>query len=113
MGVPDDDAAALFGQCAELEPNWGGCWGLKPSATEVPTCSSRHVHVQQYAMLHRVSLEWMQAILRAHQSDAPGGNAKELEALSGLHSRRCVEFDGILACADFGLSVCFLTFNVS
>ena len=31
-------------------------------------------------MLHSVPWEWMQAILRAHQSDAPGGSAKELEA---------------------------------
>ena len=80
VGLTSDDAAALFGQRAELEPHWGGCCGLKPSATEVRTCSSRHVHFQQYVMLHRVSLEWMQAILRAHQSDAPSGNAKELEA---------------------------------
>jgi hypothetical protein len=80
VGLTSDDAVALFGQRVEIEPHWGGRWGLKPSATEVRTCSSRRVHFQQYVMLHSVPWEWMQAILRAHQSDAPGGSAKELEA---------------------------------
>ena len=41
VGLSAADAVSLFEGRAEIEPHWGGRWGLKPSAEEVRTCSSQ------------------------------------------------------------------------
>lgn len=41
VGLSAADAVSLFEERVEIEPHWGGRWGLKPSATEVRTCSSQ------------------------------------------------------------------------
>ena len=41
VGLSAADAVSLFEGRAEIEPHWGGRWGLKPSAKEVRTCSSQ------------------------------------------------------------------------
>ena len=35
VGLSAADAVSLFEESVEIEPHWGGRWGLKPSATEV------------------------------------------------------------------------------
>ena len=45
VGLSSADAVSLFEQRVEVEPHWGGRWGLKPSAMEVRTCSSQHVSI--------------------------------------------------------------------
>ena len=34
VGLTPNDAASLFAHGAEVEPHWGGRWGLKPTASE-------------------------------------------------------------------------------
>ena len=41
VGLSAADAVSLFEGRAEIEPHWGGRWGLKPSAEEVRTFSSQ------------------------------------------------------------------------
>jgi hypothetical protein len=45
VGLSSADAVRLFEQRVEVEPHWGGRWGLKPSAMEVRTCSSQPVSI--------------------------------------------------------------------
>ena len=34
VGLTPNDAVSLFAQDAEVEPHWGGRWGLKPTASD-------------------------------------------------------------------------------
>ena len=51
VGLSAADAVSLFDGRAEIEPHWGGRWGLKPSAKEVRTCSSQR---SPFSIVHRV-----------------------------------------------------------
>ena len=97
VGLTPNDAASLFAHGAEVEPHWGGRWGLKPTASEARVrilTTMTLVDVIAFSVVSR-------SVTAGHSPCAPKRCAwREREgvgsARSGVYSGWRLEFGGIL-----------------
>ena len=97
VGLTPNDAASLFAHGAEVEPHWGGRWGLKPTASEARVRILKTMTLVDVIAFSVVS----RSVTAGHSPCAPKRCAwREREgvgsARSGVYSGWRLEFGGIL-----------------
>ena len=97
VGLTPNDAVSLFAQDAEVEPHWGGRWGLKPTASEARVRILTTMTLVDFIAFSVVS----RSVTAGHSPCAPKRCAwREREgvgsARSGVYSGWRLEFGGIL-----------------